>query len=258
LIAEVKILSVLFESNVVFIHVGVPLQEQMKIFSGLLDKHGFHEIGYKIVFREGDVQKVIWDVCGEEKIDLLVSGALRKEPLQKQYFGSIARGLARNPKGPVMLVPEPQLPTKPITQIIISVEDDNPVSVLELGLEFSRKIPGSKIFFVKESVLKSAPQSLKQYYNEDEYRDAYNKLINQEKDYISRMMEPFNTEGLQISTRIVFGQSGTGLVEFAREIGADLIIDAHPETKHGILDRLFPHDVEYILLNLPCRLLLFK
>jgi nucleotide-binding universal stress UspA family protein len=238
--------------------VGVPLQEQMKIFSGLLEKHGFHEIGYKIVFREGDVQKVIWDVCGEEKIDLLVSGALRKEPLQKQYFGSIARGLARNPKGPVMLVPEPQLPTKPISKIIISVEDDNPVDVIDSGLVFARNIKGSQIYFVKESVLKSAPHTLKQYYNEEEYRSAFNKLISQENEYITKMLEPFETIGLNVTTQIVFGQSGTGLVEFAKEINADLIIDAHPETKHRILDRLFPHDVEYILLNLPCRLLLFN
>jgi nucleotide-binding universal stress UspA family protein len=251
-------LAGLFGSNVVFIHVGPHFPEQMKIFTGLLEKHGLGTLSYKIIFREGDVQKVLWQVCSEEKIDLLVSGALRKEPLQKQYFGSIARGLARNPKGPVMLVPEPQLPAKPIEKIIVSVEDVNPPFVIESGLLFARYSPGCQLFFVKESVLKSAPESLKQYYNETEYRDAYDKLILQEKEYVDRILAPYDTAGLNISSQIVFGQSGTGLVEFARQIQADLIIDAHPDVKHGFLDRLFPHDVEYILLNLPCRLLLFS
>jgi nucleotide-binding universal stress UspA family protein len=251
-------LAELFKANVVFIHVGVPLQEQMKIFTGLLEKHGYDKINYKIVFRAGDVQKVIWDICKEEKIDLLVSGALRKEPLQRQYFGSIARGLARNPKGPLLLVPEPQLPSESIEVIIISVEDINPENVIESGLLFARSTPGCKLYFVKESVLKSAPESLKQYYNENEYRDAYNKLIKQETDYIDMMLKPYDVSGLDIQSQIVFGHSGTGLVEFAREIKADLIIDSHPDVKISLLDRLFPHDVEYILLNLPCNLLLFK
>jgi len=251
-------LSQLFEANVVLIHVGVPLQEQMKIFTSLLEKHGYDSLNYKIIFREGDVQKVIWNICKEEQIDLLVSGALRKEPLQKQYFGSIARGLARNPKGPIMLVPEPQLPTKTIEKIIVSVEDVNPTNVIESGLLFARRTPGCKLYFVKESVLKSAPQSLKQYYNENEYREAYNKLLKQETDYIDMILKPYDTYGLDMNSQIVFGHSGTGLVEFAREIKADLIIDAHPDVKISILDRLFPHDVEYILLNLPCNLMLFK
>jgi len=250
-------LAGLFESDIVFIHVGVHFPEQMKLFTSLLEKHSYHDLNYKIIFREGDVQKVIWEVCKEEKIDLLVSGALRREPLQKQYFGSIARGLARNPKGPLMLVPEPQLPSKRIEKIIVSVEDINPAHVIESGILFARRTPGCKLFFVKESVLKSAPQSLKQYYNENEYREAYNKLITQEKDYVDQMLAPYDTTGLIITSQIVFGQSGTGLVEFARQIEADLIIDAHPDVKQGILDRLFPHDVEYILLNLPCNLMLF-
>ena len=246
------------KANVVFIHVGVPLPEQMKIFTGLLEKYGFDKMNYKIIFREGDVGHMIWDVCKDEKVDLLISGALRKEPVQKQNFGSIARGLAGSPEGNVLLLPEPQVPARPLAKIIIAVSDDNPDTVIETGIFFGNQTSLAQLYFVKESIFKVPPWTMLRYENDPEFRDAADLIIKEERDGITRRLADFTTSGLNVSSELVFGHPGLGIVNFAREIGANLIIDSHPDAKTANPEYRYPHDVEVILLNMPCNLLLFK
>jgi len=247
-----------FESSVVFIHVGVPLPEQMKIFANLLEKHGYRNQDYKMVFREGDVQSVIWDVCNEEQVDLLVSGALRKESPERQYFGSIARGLAGNPKGPIMLIPEPSISAKPIEKIIVPVPANNPQQMIEVGLFFARQNGNPTIYFVKESIFNEDPVTAPEYSQVEGFNDAALMIVDLEYEQIHEALRPYNKEGLDIKVKVVFGLPGTGIVALAKDIGADLIIDALPDTKNNNSDFGYPGDIEVILMNLPCNFLLFN
>ena len=247
-----------FEASVVFIHVGVPLPEQMKIFANLLEKHGYRNQDYKMVFREGDVQSVIWDVCNEEHVDLLVSGALRKESPERQYFGSIARGLAGNPKGPIMLIPEPSIPAKRIEKVIVPIPAVNPQQMIEAGLYFARQNGSPTIYFVKESIFNADPLAVPDYSQVESFNDASLMIVDLEYAQIHEALKPFNKEGLDIKVKVVFGLPGTGIVSFAKEIGADLIIDAMPDTRIDNADFGYPGDIEVILMNLPCNFLLFN
>jgi len=258
LIAYVKMLAVRLEASVVFIHVGVPLPEQMKIFANLLEKHSYRNQDYKMVFREGEVQSVIWDICEEENVNILVSGALRKESPERQYFGSIARGLAGNPRGPIMLIPEPSLPAKKIETIITILPEDNPVQMIETGMFFAKQTDCQLLYFVKESIFKADPTTLEEYNDNEGFSDASLMIIDLEYDQIRQMLKPYQNGGLNIHTKVVFGLPGSGIVSFAKEIGADLIIDALPHS--GRDQDIFgaPGNTEVILMNLPCNYLLFN
>jgi len=247
-----------FEASVVFIHVGVPLPEQMKIFANLLEKHGYRNQDYKMVFREGEVQSVIWDVCNEEHVDLLVSGALRKESPERQYFGSIARGLAGNPKGPIMLIPEPSIPAKPFEKIIAPIPAKNPGQMIEAGLYFARQTGSPTLYFVKESIFNADPLTAPDYTDVEGFNDASLMIVDLEYAQIHEALRPYNKEGLDIKVKVVFGLPGTGIVSFAKNIGADLIIDALPDADKDNTDFGYPGDIEVILMNLPCNFLLFN
>lgn len=230
----------------------------MKIFTDLLEKYDFRDIAYKIIFREGDVQKVLWEICQEEQIDLLISGALRKEPLQKQYFGSIARGLARNPRGRVMLVPEPQIPPSKIENILVSVDPDNGTAAIETGFLIASKIPGTFIHFVQESILKYDPEVLINRNADLEIAGTVKKLVVLEEQSLSKQVSVYAERNASYSTKIIFGHSGSGIVDYAREIGADLIIDIHPDALNDNRDESSGRNIDKVLSNLPCRLLLFN
>jgi hypothetical protein len=46
------------------------------------------------------------------------------------------------------------------------------------------------------------------------------------------------------------------ITQFAREHEADLLVLNSPDTKLNLLDRVFPHDIEFALADLPCDLLI--
>ncbi|MGZ5302975.1 MAG: hypothetical protein ACXWDO_02565, partial [Bacteroidia bacterium] len=115
-----------------------------------------------------------------------------------------------------------------------------------------------KVFLVKESVLHGAKFGLSQYYADNEMDKSHADLVGSELAYLDEIMQYFDTEGVDIYKKVVFGHSGLAVVQFANKIKADLLIDAFPDFRLGILDRIFPHDVEYALQNLPCKLLLIR
>jgi nucleotide-binding universal stress UspA family protein len=234
------------------------LPEQMKIFANLLEKHGYRYQDYKMVFREGDVQSVIWDVCHEEQVDLLVSGALRKESPERQYFGSIARGLAGNPKGPIMLIPEPSIPARPIEKIIAPIPASNPGPMIEAGLYFARQTGRQTIYFVKESIFNIDPLISSDYGELEGFNEASLTIVDLEYAQIHQALKTYDIAGLDIKVKVVFGLPGSGIVSFAKEIGADLIIDSLSVSQKNDNDFGYPRDIEVILMNLPCNFLLFN
>jgi nucleotide-binding universal stress UspA family protein len=44
--------------------------------------------------------------------------------------------------------------------------------------------------------------------------------------------------------------------QYAEQKKADLLVINSPDVRYGIIDRIFTHDMEYILENLPCNVLI--
>ena len=65
------------------------------------------------------------------------------------------------------------------------------------------------------------------------------------------------TKNVKVKTQSIFGKRGYSIGHYAEVIRADLLIMNAP-TKTGLLDRLFPHDIEYILSDLPTDLLIIR
>ncbi len=201
---------------------------------------------------------VIAKVAKEQGADLLISGALKQETFRKYYFGSIARKLARQTDIPILLIPDPSEDPKPIRKIIVSVNDESPQKVIQKGLAFARVFKAEKIYFVKESSIKNSRHLFKRYYSEKQSDLLEEQLVEEEQDYIYKMLDQYDLSGIDITTKILFGHSGVALVHYAAEIEADMLVDAYPQLKFGFWDKLFPRNIEYALLNLPCKLLLIN
>ena len=60
----------------------------------------------------------------------------------------------------------------------------------------------------------------------------------------------------KISMKCVFGKEGYSIGHFAEIWGADLLVMNSPDKKLGFLDRFFPHDLEYVLSDMPCDLMI--
>ena len=66
-----------------------------------------------------------------------------------------------------------------------------------------------------------------------------------------------DTNDINIKTQSIFGRRGYSIGHYAKVKRADLLVMSAPN-KTGFLDRIFPHDLEYILSELPTDVLIVK
>jgi len=92
----------------------------------------------------------------------------------------------------------------------------------------------------------SAPEvtKLKKEYTEEET----NKLHS--------MISKCDIGNLKINEKIIKGRPGYAIRQYSETKKADLLVINSPDTHLTFLDRIFTHDIEYILADLPCNLLI--
>ena len=82
------------------------------------------------------------------------------------------------------------------------------------------------------------------------------KIEQSEKSRIFNVFQTGETVPFSVSSRVIKGKAGHAIAEFARKSEADLLIVNSPDHHLSLMDRIFVHDLEYLLGNLPCNLLI--
>lgn len=258
LIAESKRLKDLFQAELLLIHVGektVVLEEKL---NELLQKHNLLDEGTKTIWAEGKPAKRILQTCEAEKVDLLVAGALKSESLLNYYIGSIARKIIRNSKCSVLTLIDPLEKPTPFDKVVINgTEQDQTPLVIQKGLEWCKVDGAKQVFVVNEIKMYGLQMATAGEGNEEEVASTRRKLVAQEMDYVNDILKNLDKGELKVNVKVTCGKWAIELAKFAEDVKADLLI-VGDEGKLGFLDRLFPHDLEEILNNLPCNLLILK
>ncbi|MCL6260636.1 universal stress protein [Aquiflexum sp. TKW24L] len=258
LIAESKRLKDLYQAELVLIHIGEKTEDRVKILNSILEKNGFDIEKVKIRWEEGKPAKKILHVCEEEKVDLLVAGALKSESLLNYYIGTIARKIIRNSKCSVLTLIEPLEKPTPFEKVVINgTEQEQTPFVIENGLEWCKLDGAKQVFVVNEIKMYGLKMATAAEGNEEEIASARRKLVADEVEYVNNILKTLDKGDLKVNVKITCGKWAIELAKFAEDVNADLLV-VGDEGKLGFMDRLFPHDLEEILNNLPCNLLILK
>jgi nucleotide-binding universal stress UspA family protein len=258
LIAESKRLKDLYQTELILIHVGektILLEEKL---NEVLAKHGLNQNSVKTIWAEGKPAKKILQTCEAEQVDLLVAGALKSESLLNYYIGSIARKIIRNSKCSVLTLIEPLEKPTPFEKVVINgTEHEHTPFVIEKGLEWCKLDGAKQIFVVNEIKMYGLKMATAAEGNEEEIASARRKLVADEVEYVNNILKSLDKGDLKVNVKITCGKWAIELAKFAEDVKADLLV-VGDEGKLGFMDRLFPHDLEEILNNLPCNLLILK
>ncbi len=119
ILAEARLLQQTFGSCMIFIHVGKNSLLEEQYLKHLLHRFGLDQPDNKIIWEDGDPVDVILEVCQQEKIDLLVAGALEKESLLKYFMGGVSRQLSRKAKCSLLMLTEPNIHPHGFRQIVV-------------------------------------------------------------------------------------------------------------------------------------------
>lgn len=256
---EARRLHELYDSELMLIHVGEKNEEKTMKLENALTKAQINSAKVNIFWETGDPAKVILQVCEEQQVALLLAGALRKENLFKYYTGSVARSILRKANCSVLVLIAPS--SKPVffNRIVIHAGDtDNSVHTIRAGCFIGQKEQSQQLHIVKEIKMYGFTMALAGEDPEHEYTETRRKIVQEKIKEVQDQMAHCPCEGLKVNIKIVSGRSGFELAKFSRTTEANLLIMQAPDRNLNILDRMFPHDLEYLLEDLPANLLLVQ
>ena len=258
LLCEAKRVKDLHNASLILIHIGQDTEEKRASLEILLDKYRVNRDKTTVIWKEGKPARKIIQVCNQEKVDLLIAGAMKKENVFTYYLGSIARKIIRKAKCSVMVLIEPSLEPKKFDKVVINgtQQSQTPI-VIRKGITLCRMEKSSQVFIVNEIkmyLLRMATAS-----EESEAKAAVIKrqLVQDEINYVENILKDIDQGDLKVNIKVTGGRWAVELAKFSEKIHADLLIVGGQENLN-FLDRLFPHDLEDILSNLPCNLLIIN
>jgi nucleotide-binding universal stress UspA family protein len=258
LLAEASRLATLFQGELILMHVGLRDDVSEKQLESLIQATPT-PLNHKIVWKSGDPAREILAICREEKIDLLVAGALKKENLLQNYMGTVARKIMRKANCSILMIQNPSAQPSPIQNVVVDAEESQHTELaLQAACEISLLEKAHWLHVVRELKLLGLTLSVNEQCNEEEYSETKQSMVREEIEQVEKKLARIPHQGLKVNIKMLSGKSGFELARFAERKKAELLVVSAPAERLSLLDRLFPHDLEYIFANLPCNLLVVK
>ncbi|QCD63765.1 universal stress protein UspA [Tenacibaculum maritimum] len=248
----------MFNAELVGVHVGGKSDKKEKQLKELLQQAPPLKTPIKTIWQSGKPVNTILQICKTENINLLVLGALQQENIYKYYVGSIARELTRKASCSVLLLIKPSIERVSCKHIVVNgLEDKRTEETIKIAFNISKDLGCKRITIVEE--ISQAELAVK--VNDDKsLREATIKkerIKTREDKRVRNILKNINCSDIIVKSQSIFGKRGYSIGHFAKVKRADLLIMNAP-TKLGLLDRIFPHDLEYILSELPTDVLIVK
>lgn len=259
MLSETARLARQFGAEVLLIHVGERNTDSENRMTDMIHRCNMHQNNHTVIWESGEPAKVILDSCKKHHVDLVVTGALKKENLVQYYLGTVARKVLRKARCSVLTIVHPSKEERPYKNVVVSAEDSSYIrEAIYTACRFVPKNTGAWIHIVRELKLYGLTMAASDQYTEEEYDDVRQGLVKQEILKVEEIMQRIPHEGIRVNIKMVSGKSGFELTRFAEKKHADLLVVGAPPRKFSFFDRMFPHDLEYIFADLPCNLLVVQ
>ncbi|MEN3323767.1 universal stress protein [Mariniflexile soesokkakense] len=258
---EAARLALFFDSKLFLIHVGNPSDDKIKALKIILAPFKKNQLNFEVIFKPGNPVDVILNATEEHKIDLLILGAVQRERFLKYYVGSIARKITRKAKCSILLLIKPSVERVRCQHIVVNgLKDPKTEQTITSAFYVAKQLQAEKITVVEE--IKQEEIKIKV---DDDVSLRRSNIIKERiklrensriKDIITHIPKEY-VENIVVKTQPIFGQQGYSIGHYAEISRADLLVMNAP-TKMTFWDRLFPHDIEHILTELPTDVLILQ
>ena len=260
-IYEASRLALKLKSDLVLIHVGEQSTDKEHKFLTILDSFIKKGLAFEIIFKPGNPVDAILSVTTENKIDLLILGALQRENFLKYYVGSIARKITRKAQCSVLLLINPSIERIPCKHIVVNgLKDPKTAQTINTAFYVALQLNSERITIVEEinqdeiAIKVDDDKSLRK-------TNILKERIRQREALrikeIIKNIDDEHTQNISIKSQPIFGKQGYSIGHYAQIVRADLLVMNAP-SKMTFLDRLFPHDIEHILTELPTDVLIIQ
>ena len=244
--------------KLLLIHVGDRQQESEEQVLEAMSRCGCTPDDVELIWESGDPVSAILKVAEERRVDLIVAGAQPREGLLRYYMGSVARRLVRKSNCSILLLTSPSPMKRNCNRIVVNGLDHpkTPHTILK-ALAVAERIHAEELVIVEEVEPSRIGTRVEDSKTLEKAHEAQSRIEKEEQERIDGILgDAREKSSLPISQKCIFGKKGYTIGHFAETTGADLLVMNSPDTKLGFLDRVFTHDLEYILSELPSDLLI--
>jgi nucleotide-binding universal stress UspA family protein len=257
LLSEAKRISDTLQASLLLIHVGVKSREKEARLEKLITKLNIDEKKCRINWMDGEPVDTILKLCKLNVVDLLIIGALRKENIVRFYLGSVARKISRRAKCSVLLLTHPSVDSKKVKRFVVNGED-SPKSLhsLNTAIYLAKRFQVNEITVVKEIHVPGLTMAIAEVSTAPEASRMRKIMAEEEEQQLESVVKKCDAGAIKLNQRVIKGKPGYAIGKFAKDKKADLLVLNSPDTRLGFFDRIFTHDIEYILADLPCDLLI--
>ena len=260
-ILETARMAYFFQAKLILFHVGAKTPEKEIKLNTLIKKIEHDSISLEIHWKEGKPVQIILEACKKLDVDLLVIGALQHENMYQFYVGSIARKLTRQVCCSVLLLIKPSVERHPCKHIVVNGLDA-PETPLAITTAFyvSHALKSHQITIVEEILQKEVHVAVEDDKSLKRANIMKERLEFREESRIRKILKTVPDtfiDNIRVKTQSIFGKRGYSIGHYAEVVRADLLVMNAP-TKSGIWHRIFPHDIEHILSDLPTDLLIIR
>ena len=253
-------LALLFNASLVLIHVGEASKEKTATFDSYLAPFLKDGLRAKVVFSPGEPVGAILESVEQNGVDLLILGALQRENFLKYYIGSIARKITRKASCSVMLLINPSIEPLPCKHIVVNgLEDEKTPLTISAAFFVANALSSEKITIVEE-VYNTDIGNIQDDKSLRKSTLLKEKISRREDSRIQKILEDIpqkHKKNRLVATQPIFGKRGYSIGHYAEVARADLLVMNAPKAS-GFWDRLFPHDLEHILTELPTDILIIQ
>ena len=205
----------------------------------------------------GDPVSTLLATCKLHSVDLLVLGALRRENVLRYYLGSVARGMSRRAKCSLLLLLEPRICGTSFEKIVVScVEHPKTLPTLNTAVYFAGQVGAREIHAVREVDQSGLAMAMSDDSTMGETSLVKDRLYEQEVSALQDLVASCDQGDIPVSCKVIVGCPGFAIRQHSENSGADLLVINSPDSRYGLIDRIFTHDMEHILERMPCNMLI--
>lgn len=259
LLAEAKRLQSLFNSELYLFHIGERTDEKEKSLLELIFASGLNADSFKLDWGSGDPAKAIIKKAKEHSLDLLIAGALEKESMINYYIGSVARKLMR--KAPCSLLIHTIRPNgfSKFNKFCVSVDfTEENENMIKLAYQFALLENAKDFVLIREFKVLGLASTVYETGSAQGTEKVRLEIQQEEEEKTKFYIKELQLKNINVETVCLYGKEGWEANNYIRENGGDIFVHLAPKNSLKFVDRLFQHDLEFILKELPCSLLLVK
>lgn len=257
ILMQAKHLSDILGSSLLLLHIGDKTSEKERQLDEMMAEIGINPNQSRVIWMEGEPVDTILKLCKLNIVDLLILGALEKENILKFYMGSIARNISRKAKCSVLLLTNPSDELQKIKKIVVNgVANPKTIHTINTTLYLAKNLKIKQVTIVNEVDVPGLAMAIADDSTAPETKEIKKSFTDESEETLQMVIDKCDVGNIKVTDRIVKGKPGYAISKYAKDKNADLLVINSPDTHLNLLDRIFTHDIEYILADLPCNVLI--